>query len=296
MVVLLLDGLHKRFGEVVALDGCHLSVARGQMLGFLGPNGAGKTTAMRAVFGLVRPDRGVVSWDDSPIDGAARRRFGYMPEERGLYPRMGVADQVAYFGRIHGMARHDAVESATRLLSELGLGDRLDARVDELSHGNQQRVQLAVALVHAPDLLVLDEPFSGLDPVAAALLAEVLRRQAAAGVAVLFSSHQLDLVEDLCDEVVILHRGRVVSEGRVQDLRSALPRRYLEVTLRNADSRWSVPGTRVVERSGDRVRFAIEGVPDVRLLAEAAAAAGEIIEFSFRPPGLSEVFAEAAGR
>jgi ABC-2 type transport system ATP-binding protein len=296
--VLLLDGLTKRFGDLTALDGCRLAVARGQMLGFLGPNGAGKTTAMRTVFGLVVPDRGEVSWDAMPIGLAARMRFGYMPEERGLYPRMTVIDQVVYFGRLHGLSRTDALASGTRLLAEFGLGDRLQAKVDQLSHGNQQRVQLAVAMVHDPELLVLDEPFSGLDPVAASLLADVLRARAESGTAVLFSSHQLDLVEDLCEEVVILHRGQVVAEGLVGDLRSALPRRYLDITIRDSGGVWAdgMPVGRIVERMGDRVRFVIEGPFDLEQLAVAASRVGEVVEFSLRPPDLSEVFTEVAGR
>lgn len=268
------------------------------MVGFLGPNGAGKTTAMRTIFDLVTPDAGAVLWNGRPIGPEERLRFGYMPEERGLYPRMRVRDQVAYFGRLHGMSRAAAVAAAERLLTEFGLGDRIEARVDELSHGNQQRVQLAVAMVHEPDLLVLDEPFSGLDPVAAGLLAGVLRDKAAGGVAVLFSSHQLDLVEHLCEEVVILHRGRVVAEGRVDDLRASLPRRYLEVGVR--------PGIRVdwtpllelgraVEVGTERLRMVIEGHIDLESVARAAGDLGEILEFSLRPPDLSEVFAEVAG-
>ena len=295
--MLRLEGLVKRYGPVTALDRCTLSVARGQMLGFLGPNGAGKTTAMRAVFGLVRPDSGEVTWDGAPIDGAARLRFGYMPEERGLYPRMRVAAQVTYFGRLHGMERSGAEESAASLLAEFGLEDRARSKVEELSHGNQQKVQLAVAMVHRPELLVLDEPFSGLDPVAAAVLARALQVRAAAGSAVLFSSHQLDVVEDLCEEVVVVHRGRVVAGGAVQDLRAASPRRYLEVTLTAGDGSWAggLPGVEVVSRVGSRVRLALEGPVDLEALAAAASAAGEVVEFSLRPPDLSEVFVEVAG-
>ncbi|MCB2223425.1 MAG: ATP-binding cassette domain-containing protein [Actinobacteria bacterium] len=289
-------GLQKRFGDVVALDGCTLSVQRGQMLGFLGPNGAGKTTTMRSVFGLVAPDAGEVTWDGRPIDAAARLRFGYMPEERGLYPRMTAVDQIAYFGRLHGMSKADAVAAGTVLLREFGLADRAGARLDELSHGNQQRVQLAVAMVHRPDLLVLDEPFAGLDPVAAGVLAAALERRASEGAAVLFSSHQLDVVEDLCEDVVIVNRGRVVAEGSVQDLRAALPRRYLDVTVRGAGAGWeqTLPGGEVVSRSGDRVRLLLSDGFDLAALAVAAEAAGEVVEFALRPPDLSEVFAEVA--
>jgi ABC-2 type transport system ATP-binding protein len=295
--MLRLEGLVKRYGPVTALDGCTLSVGRGQMLGFLGPNGAGKTTAMRAVFGLVTPDSGEVTWDGAPIDGVTRLRFGYMPEERGLYPRMRVASQIIYFGRLHGMDRSGAEESAAALLAEFGLEDRAGSRVEELSHGNQQKVQLAVAMVHRPELLVLDEPFSGLDPVAAGVLARALQVRAAAGSAVLFSSHQLDVVEDLCEEVVVVHRGRVVAGGAVHDLRAASPRRYLDVTMTAGDGVWveGLPGVEVVSRVGSRVRLVLEGPVDLEALAAAASAAGEVVEFSLRPPDLSEVFVEVAG-
>ncbi|MGI9647150.1 MAG: ABC transporter ATP-binding protein, partial [Acidimicrobiia bacterium] len=278
-----------------ALDGFSLDLSRGQLLGFLGPNGAGKTTAMRSVFGLVSPDQGTVTWDDHEIGPEERHQFGYMPEQRGLYPRMRVHDQLVYFGRLHGLERSVAASAANRWLSELGLSDRADARLEELSHGNQQRIQLAVSLVHSPELLVLDEPFSGLDPIGVETMADLLRRLAADGVAVMFSSHQLDLVEDLCEEVAIIDRGAIVLEGAVRALRNASPRRYLEVELRRGDSTWAdgLPGTEVVGREGARVRLAISGTVDLEALARGASAAGDVTQFSFEPPSLSEVFREA---
>jgi ABC-2 type transport system ATP-binding protein len=179
----------KRFGDVQALDDCTFSISRGHMLGFLGPNGAGKTTAMRAIFGLVELDAGEVVWDEHPVGFSERLKFGYMPEERGLYPRMPVGEQIAYFGRLHGLSVTAARDATRAWLEQLGLADRATAKVEELSHGNQQRAQLAAALVHEPDLLVLDEPFAGLDPVAVQTLAAVLRAEAGRGAAVLFSSH-----------------------------------------------------------------------------------------------------------
>jgi ABC-2 type transport system ATP-binding protein len=203
----------KRFGSVRALRDCSFSVSPGRMLGFLGPNGAGKTTAMRAVFGLVLLDAGDVLWGGRPAGRAERLRFGYMPEERGLYPRMPVGEQLEYFGRLHGLGATAARAAATHWLERLGLADRAGAKLEELSHGNQQRAQLAAALVHRPELLLLDEPFAGLDPVAVETLADVLRGEAARGAAVLFSSHQLELVEDICQEVAIIDHGRLVATG-----------------------------------------------------------------------------------
>ncbi len=293
--MLRLDRLNKRYNGVVALDDCSLEVSRGQMLGFLGPNGAGKTTAMRSVFGLITLEGGTVSWDEGPIGHSERLGFGYMPEERGLYPRMKVLDQVVYFGRLHGMERGDAQRRAAALLDELGLTDRLDAKVQTLSHGNQQRVQLAVALVHDPGLLVLDEPFSGLDPIAAETMAGVLRRRAADGAAVLFSSHQLDVVEHLCRDVVIIDEGSVVLSGRVDDLRAASPHRHVEIVVRNGGADWAdaFAEENVSFRDGDRVRLEVDRGADPERFFALAAAAGEVIEFSFAPPPLSQVFREA---
>ncbi|MEX0836507.1 MAG: ATP-binding cassette domain-containing protein, partial [Nitriliruptor sp.] len=205
-----LDRLHRRFGDVLALDGLSFSVARGELCGFLGPNGAGKTTAMRAVLGVTRLDDGEVRWDGQPVDRAVRRRTGYLPEERGLYPKMRVTEHLVYLGRLHGLTAADAEQRSQRLLDELGLSDRAGTEIESLSLGNQQRVQLAAALVHDPDLLVLDEPFSGLDPIAVDTMSAMLRERAAAGAAVVFSSHQLDLVEDLCRTVAVAAAGRVV--------------------------------------------------------------------------------------
>src|SRR5215216_6672994 len=201
--VLELKGLTRRYGEVVALDDLSFSVAEGQMFGFVGPNGAGKTTAMRIVLGVLEPDAGEVRWRERPCDAGARARFGYMPEERGLYPKMRVGDQLVHFARLHGLDRAAARAAADRWLERLGLEAVAGRRTETLSLGNQQRAQLAAALVHDPELLVLDEPFSGLDPVGVDVLSEVLRERAGAGVPVVFSSHQLELVERLCDAVAI---------------------------------------------------------------------------------------------
>ena len=207
------DRLVRTYGDVRALDGMTFAVEPGAVTGFLGPNGAGKTTTMRAIFGLVALDAGEVRWDGRRIDRAARRRFGYLPEERGLYPTMRVLDQLEYLGRLRGLSADDARTEAMRWLSDLGLTDRTGDNLEDLSLGNQQRVELIGALIHRPDVLVLDEPFSGLDPVAVDALSKVLVAEARRGATVLFSSHQLDLVEDLCERAVVVDHGRIVAEG-----------------------------------------------------------------------------------
>ena len=284
----------KRFGAVQALAGCTFSVARGRMLGFLGPNGAGKTTAMRAVFGLVRLDAGTVLWDGRPVGLAERLRFGYMPEERGLYPRMRVGEQLAYFGCLHGLSAGAAHTAASHWLERLGLAERAGAKVEELSHGNQQRVQLAAALLHEPELLVLDEPFAGLDPVAVRTLAEVLRGEAERGAAVLFSSHQLELVQDICEDVAIVDHGRIVATGDVEALRRRSQRRRIELQLEDAPPAWlpNVAGVELVERrNGDLRLLAGRDVDPERVLA-AAERAARVVEFSYGPPSLAEIFLE----
>ncbi len=293
--MLRLRDLSKRYGDVTALDNCSFDVPRGTLLGFLGPNGAGKTTAMRAVFGLVTPDTGTVTWDQEPIADETRMRFGYMPEQRGLYPRMRIRAQLSYFGQLHGMVRTDADEAATRWLDELGLGDRSNDRLEDLSHGNQQRVQLAAALVHEPELLVLDEPFSGLDPLGVQAMADILAARAAAGSAVVFSSHQLDLVEDLCESVVVIDRGRIVLSGPVVELRSRSPYRYLEIRLSDGIDGWpdQLDGVEVVSAHDDLVRLRVPADADPTALLAAARAAGTVREFAFAPPTLSQVFREA---
>jgi ABC-2 type transport system ATP-binding protein len=295
--VLELEGLSRRFGDVVALDDVSFRIGEGEMVGFVGPNGAGKTTAMRIALGVLQPDAGEVRWRGRPVDAQMRRRFGYMPEERGLYPKMRVLDHLVYLARLHGLDREDARAQARRIADVLGVADRAGARVEALSLGNQQRVQLAAALVHRPEVLVLDEPFSGLDPFGVDVLSGVLREQAAAGVPVVFSSHQLDLVERLCESVVLIHRGRIVASGRIADLRDADPRRLVRVELAEAVPGWveEIAGTRVVEplAEGAVLELLEPGREDDVL--DAARAAGDVRTFVVVRPTLNEIFRRAVG-
>ncbi len=291
--------LRKRYGDVQALDGCTFEVGRGRMLGFLGPNGSGKTTAMRAIFKLVGLDAGEVRWDGRPITDEDRRRSGYMPEQRGLYPTMRAVEQITYLARLHGLDRQTATASATKWLERLGLEERLITPVSELSHGNQQRVQLAAALVHEPDLLVLDEPFSGLDPLAVATMSEVLHGEADRGAAVVFSSHQLDLVEDLCEDIAIIDHGHVVVAGRIAELKAAAPRRRVELEVEGADG-WhdalDIPGAEVVARQNGRLQLTVPRDVDPAGVLALAQRAGHVTHFAYEPPTLPELFVEAVRR
>ncbi|MCZ2819029.1 ATP-binding cassette domain-containing protein [Modestobacter sp. VKM Ac-2977] len=289
------DGLVKAYGDNQVLKGVSFSVAPGQMFGFCGSNGAGKTTTMRIAMGLARADAGQVRWSGRPVDEAVRRRIGYMPEERGLYPKMKVGEQLAYFARLHGMDAGPANRAAETWAERMGLGERRGDRVEKLSLGNQQRVQLAAALVSEPDVLILDEPFSGLDPVGVDSLAEALLEQCRRGVPVVFSSHQLDLVERLCDAVGILARGSIVASGTVAELRSTTAGRQLRVVVPDASPGWAagVPGVRVVsEQRGDTVLELAPDGDDQQVLA-AALATGRVTHFAWREPTLVELFRDA---
>src|SRR5215469_12875269 len=282
------DAATKRFGSLTALDRCTFAARPGRLTGFLGPNGAGKTTAMRAVFGLVELDAGTVRWQGRPVTAAERVRFGYMPEERGLYPRMRVRDQLVYLGQLCGRGAKDVSRSVDGWLERLGLAGRAGDRLDALSHGNQQRVQLIAALVGDSDLLVLDEPFAGLDPIAMGAMGKLLSDAAARGVTVLFSSHQLDLVEDLCQDVVIIDHGQVVLAGELAELRAKVPQRFVDIRYRGPAPDWSglAPVELVEARDGQARLRAGPGTDLAAVLARAQDRA-DIVSFAYQPPTLS---------
>jgi ABC-2 type transport system ATP-binding protein len=293
--VLEFDGLSKSFGDNHVLDGVGFTVAPGSMFGFVGSNGAGKTTTMRIAMGLVRADAGEVRWQGRALDPESRRRVGYMPEERGLYPKMRVAEQVTYFARLHGLGAAEASRASEEWVDRLGLGERRGDQVEKLSLGNQQRVQLAAALVSRPEVLILDEPFSGLDPIGVDSLAEALLDQCRQGVPVVFSSHQLELVERLCDSVGILARGRMVATGTVEELRRRETGRLLRVVVPDAVPHWAgeLGGVRVVsERAGDTLLDLSDGADDQAVLA-AALRTGRVAHFAWQQPTLVELFREA---
>ncbi len=289
-----LNDLSKRFGDVIALDGAGFVVERGRILGFLGPNGAGKTTAMRAVFGLIRPDGGTVSWNGAPVGPEERLHFGYMPEERGLYPKMKVHDQLVHFSRLSGLSKKEANEAVDHWLGVLGLAGRGDAKLDDLSHGNQQRAQLAAALAPNPELLILDEPFAGLDPIGVDSLAETLTELASEGVTIVFSSHQLDLVEDVCQDVAIINEGRIVLSGRLDDIKNRSKKRRLMIDVDGEPWMPNLPGVEVVEGLGPSHCIVDDDAPVADLLA-AANRAGVVNRFVFEPPRLTDLFREAVG-
>jgi ABC-2 type transport system ATP-binding protein len=290
--------LARSYGDVVALDGLSFTLEPGEMLGFVGPNGSGKTTTMRIVMGLFEADKGTVHWKGQSVTEETRTRFGYMPEERGLYPKMKVTDQLSYLGRLSGLDALEAKNATSSLVDQLGVKDRAHERVEALSLGNQQRVQLAAALIGNPEVLILDEPFSGLDPVGVDVLSEVLRAQNDRGVPVMFSSHQLELVERLCDSVVIINRGRLVAKGKVGELRSTHDRRVLKVEVEGAALSWAVnlAGVEVVDQRDKTLTLALEDATDEQVVLDAARQAGRVRHFEIVKPHLSEIFREVITR
>jgi ABC-2 type transport system ATP-binding protein len=297
--VLELDRLSKRYGDVIALDDLSLTVRPGQMYGFVGTNGAGKTTAMRIVLGVLDADAGEARWQGQRLGPDVRREFGYMPEERGLYPKMRLLEQLVFLARLRGTAEPVATRSARVLLDRFGLAERAGDRVEQLSLGNQQRVQLAAALVHDPTVLVLDEPFSGLDPVGVDSMATILRERVDTGAALVFSSHQLDLVERLCDAVGIIRAGRLVADGTVAELRGVTSSRRFRVQV-GAVPGWpdqlaaAVRGATVLDHGRDDgpALFELPAGTDDQVLLAAAQRLGAVHQFGTAEPTLVELFRE----
>lgn len=295
---LIIDGLEKSYGDLHVLRGMSFQVNPGEIYGFVGSNGAGKTTTMRIALGVLATDAGEVRIGNTPMNDTLRRTVGYMPEERGLYPKSEVRQQLIYFARLHGVDTKRAENNADNLLERLGLTDRAYDKVDTLSLGNQQRVQLAAALIHDPAVLVLDEPFSGLDPLAVKVMSAVLKEYADRGAPIVFSSHQLDLVERLCDRVGIIRDGRMLVEGTVDELRSRGPRAYV-VKLDGADPNWAagVPGVVTVEpdRHGASVVHLDHNAPadTDQVLLHRAMSAGTLRSFAPLQIPLTELYQEA---
>jgi ABC-2 type transport system ATP-binding protein len=291
MPMLELHGLTKRYGDLEALHDLSFSVQPGEIFGFVGANGAGKTTTMRVVLGVLEADSGTVLWDGDRITFAIRRKIGYIPEDRGLYPKMTILAQLNYFGRLHGLNRHDASVASKSWLERLGLADRATSQLQALSHGNQQRIQLAAALVFAPALLVLDEPFAGLDPVAVDAMSAVLRAQADEGRPVVVSSHQLDIVERLCDRVGIINHGQMVANGTVAELTARGPLRFW-VDVPGAAMGWydGVPGVSLVEQDGTRWLLQLADDAGEQVLLRTALAIGPVHEFRRDRPALTQLF------
>jgi ABC-2 type transport system ATP-binding protein len=288
-----LHSINRSFGERRVLRDVSFAVEGGRMTGFVGGNGAGKTTTMRVILGVLSADSGSVTLDGAPLTAERRARFGYMPEERGLYPKMKVAEQIVYLGRLHGMTTAQAQKNTTELLDRLGLGERTDDTVESLSLGNQQRAQIAAALVHDPEVLVLDEPFSGLDPIAVEVVLNVLKDFASTGAPVIFSSHQLDIVERLCDDLVVIADGEIRASGSREGLRAehTLPRYELQLS---GDVGWlrEEPGVTVLDFDGGHAIFDVDDEATAQRVLRRAVSTSTVELFTPQLPSLSQIFKE----
>ncbi|MCS3443344.1 ABC transporter ATP-binding protein [Microbacterium phyllosphaerae] len=290
---LVLTGITKSYGSRRVLDDVSFEVAPGRLTGFVGGNGAGKTTTMRIVLGLLSADGGTVELDGKTLTSADRRLFGYMPEERGLYPKMKVLEQIVYLARLHGFSKTDAATRATALLTELGLEERLGDTIESLSLGNQQRAQIAASLVHDPEVLILDEPFSGLDPLAVDVVASVLQASAAKGASILFSSHQLDVVERLCDDLVILAAGTIRASGSRDALRAQhAGSRYELVSAGDAGWLRAEPGVTVLDFEGGYALFDADDAEVAQRVLRTAVDRGDVASFAPQHPSLAQIFKE----
>ncbi|MBV8370546.1 MAG: ATP-binding cassette domain-containing protein [Candidatus Eremiobacteraeota bacterium] len=299
MGTLVLSNVARSFGEVVAVRDVSFSVPPGSTFGLLGPNGAGKTTTMRMILGILIPDRGSVTWDGAPVDLRVRRRFGYLPEERGLYGKLKVREQIAYFGRLHGVPPPDDVARADAWIERLGLTEFAERPCAELSKGNQQKVQVACAALHDPELLVLDEPFSGLDPVNAETLLEALRALKAGGTSLILSSHQMWQIEDLCESFCVIADGTMRARGTLRELRAAWPTRIVEVEPVAEQLRGildATPGARALAEA-DRPALAYElpADADTAALLRRLVAAGDVTRFERVDPSLRDIYLRAIG-
>jgi ABC-2 type transport system ATP-binding protein len=300
-VTLQIDHVTKRYGTTLALDDLTFEVPRGEVFGFLGANGAGKTTTMRICLGIVRADAGEIRWAGSPVGGLPRRTWGYLPEERGLYPRMGVLDQLVYYASLYGERPAAARRAALAWLDRFQIPEYAGKRAEELSKGNQQKVQFIAAILHQPDVLLMDEPFTGLDPINLGILREAFTELRDQGRTLIFSTHQMEAAEALCESVAIVDRGRLVAGGRLRDLKRASGRRWIRVSLEGIQPapEWldQVDGIERVHRDagGAELELIPDAVPGA-ILDAVLARGGSISHFEVIDPSLEALFIELVGR
>ena len=297
--MLTINGLMKRFGEVQALDGVSFAVRPGEIFGFLGSNGAGKTTTMRIVLGFLRADAGTVTWRDRPAHDWPRKTWGYMPEERGLYLRMPVVEQLVFYASLYGVPRERARADAHEWLARFRIAPDADRRAETLSKGNQQKVQYIATILHDPDVIIMDEPFAGLDPVNAAMLRSALLEMRDRGKTIVFSTHQLETAEALCDSVAIINRGRVVTAGTTREVKRSTGHQVVRVaTAGDGDLDWlrTLPDVTVTRPGVDYTELHVAAGADPQAVLQAAIATGRgVLRFEVADPSLEEVFVQRVG-
>ena len=295
MPVVELAGVTKAYDTKVAVDNLSLTIEAGQMFGLLGPNGAGKTSSIRMMMGITIPDSGTVSLFNKPFDRASLERVGYLPEERGLYKKMKVIDQLVFFGCLHGLAAEDARKRAIAWAERMEIADALQKKTEELSKGMQQKIQFISCLLHQPGLIVMDEPFSGLDPVNAVLVERTLLDLKEQGNAILFSTHRMDQVEKLCESICLINNGRAVLAGKMRDIKSRYERNHVIVEYEgNADFLKCDEIAEAKNFSGHaEIRLKPHG--DAQKLLHHAASMAKIYRFELLEPSLEEIFIETVG-
>lgn len=294
-MTLQIDRISKRFGEFQAIEDVSFTVEQGRMFGFLGTNGAGKTTTMRMVLDILRPDSGTITWNGMSNRDIPRSQFGYLPEERGLYPKMPVQEQLLYLAQLYGAEKQTAREALDHWLRQLNIEENRNRKVEELSKGNQQKIQFLASLLHDPEILILDEPFSGLDPVNAEQMKNAFREMRDRGKTIIFSTHQLDDAQELSSDVAIIHRGRLMTSGSVEEVRQSVGEHYVRVAIAgDPQVAWldEIPELHVVRRRQDFVEVA---VPDAafareRVLGEAIRRELPVTKFEIDYPSLNDVF------
>jgi len=293
-MVLELRSIEKSFGEKRVLEGVSFRAEGGKAFGLLGRNGAGKTTSIRILMDVFPADGGEVLWDGAPID-YSRVQLGYLPEERGMYPKKLIIDQLTYFAELKGMPRREAVRAVDKWLERLGMSEYRNKRLDTLSKGNQQKIQLVTALAHEPQIVILDEPFSGLDPVNAMLLKDIVREQISQGKIVLFSSHQMNYIEEFCDSIAILKDGRVVLDGDLHDIKRKYRRDRLAVHTEERERLLRDMAGRAEPMADGGVLLRLDAAEDKRAVMQRLTESYDIDGIQVFEPSLSDIFVEHAG-
>jgi ABC-2 type transport system ATP-binding protein len=296
MPIVQLDRIRKLYDTKVAVEGLSLTIEAGAMFGLLGPNGSGKSSSIRMMIGITRPDSGTIRLFERPFERAALTRIGYLPEERGLYKKMNVLDQLVFLGQLHGLGAAEASKRANAWCEKLQIAEAISKKIEELSKGMQQKIQFIAALLHEPDLIIMDEPFSGLDPVNAALLMDTLLEQRRQGRAILFSTHRMDQVEKFCDEIALLYKGRLVLEGSMREVKSRYPANRVHVAFTGDATFLEHSVIASFEHFGDTAEIVLKDAADAQLVLHQAVARGtQITRFEVMEPTLEEIFIETVG-
>lgn len=295
-MALLVENVTKRFASVVAVDGLSMEIPEGTMFGLLGPNGAGKTTTVRVILGIIKADEGRVTWNGRPFGRSQNALFGYLPEERGLYPKMKVHDHLVFLGQINGLTKAEANKRATDWGERFGIAEYGRRRVDELSKGNQQKVQIIAALMHEPEIVFLDEPFTGLDPVNSELLSKVLKEGNARGQTVVLLSHRMEQIEELCTDICIINHGRAELKGELRSIKRSMGKGVLRVSVEGGGEFWNaIPDLELLEQRPDYVELKIPPGLDSDVVLEAAMQAGKVTHFELCEPSLQQIFVTTVG-